>query len=347
MCAATSYLADVGDKNTRGIFLVIVKLSLNIGVFIVMLLGACVTYNQMNLILLLLPLIFIFIFPFMPDSTNLKKGGESSLFSAKKEKERKEEETLLKNEENQETLGMKIVEEPITNIGIRLRNLFTRKNNQRAFIIISLIFITEALSGHAAVMAFTEEILDCSEYSLSAEYASLVVAAMKIIASLLSTQIIERIDRKILFLSSGILAIISQAIVGIFFWVKFHIKMDVSSMNWIPLFAITVYEMVGNTGIGSMGLVYSGELFSPDVKGIGITLTNISFELAAFFVKLQFRAVVSNYGIASAFFSFAISCAVGTVTVFYLAPETKNKSLKEIQKIMVSESTVCLKAEKV
>ena len=146
----------------------------------------------------------------------------------------------------------------------------------------------------------------------------------------MSAQIIERVDRKTLFLGSGILAIISQGIVGIFFLMKLNLKMDVSSISWIPLFGIAFYQ------IGSMTFVYSGRLFSLEVKGIGITLTNVAYDLVALFIKMQFQFAVNNFGIAFTFFSFVFCCAIGTGIVFYLAPETRGKSLKEIREIMDS-----------
>ena len=312
LCATNTYLGEIGSQNNRGIFLSLIKLSLNFGIFFVMFLGAYLTYNTMNLVLLSLPLIFIVSFPFMPDSFHfLERKGE----------------TLYNWNDNEKNES-------------RLKNLFCVTKNRKALIIVCLIFATENLSGHGAVMAYTQEIFDYSPSSISAEYATLIFGGAKIIATLFSTQIIERVDRKVLFLGSGILATMAQLISAIFFLMKFNFKVDVSSVSWVPIFAITTYEFVGNIGIGSMGFVYSGELFSPDVRGLGTTFTYIVFDGISFLVKLQFYAVVHTIGISGTFFLFSALCIIGTGIVFYIAPETRGKSLEEIQKILETRKKI-------
>ena len=367
LCATNTYLSEIGNQNNRGIFLALIKLSLNVGMLFVLLLGAYFTYNQMNFILIFLPLIFIVSFSFMPDSSHFLERERKRLASTLGEEEvkksiefemklmKKKEEVILMNREGEmkksvknKDEDMRLMENRMEEIDIksntkeiekkknegRLQKLFTNKNDQKALIIVSLIFGTEVLSGHPAVMSFTQEIFDYSEYSLPAEYATLVLASMKIIFSFFSTQIVERVDRKMLFLGCGILATIAQGTVGIFFFLKYNMKMNVSSFSSIPLVGITIYEVVSNTGIGSMGFVYSGELFSPEVKGVGITLTNTVYDSVAFLVKLQFRVILGAVGISGTFFLFAISCAIGTGIVFQMAPETRGKSLEEIQEFM-------------
>ncbi|XP_033217060.1 facilitated trehalose transporter Tret1-like isoform X3 [Belonocnema kinseyi] len=311
LCATTTYLSEIGDKKSRGIFLSMIKLSLNAGIFFVMLLGAYLTYNTMNLVLMVLPLIFILTFSLMPDTSYWSK---------------KKEETPCSRKDKEEK-------------GNRVKNLFSVRSNRKALLIVCLIVATECLSGHAAIMAYTQEIFDYSP-SLSAEYSTLVFGGMKLIGSFFCTHIIERVDRKVLFLGSGILATIAQGILGIFFFLKFNMQMNVSSASWVPLFGITMYEIVGNAGIGSMGFVYSGELFSPDTKGLGITFSYVIYDAIAFLVKLQYHAAVKVIGISGTFFLFSAFCATGTGIVLYIAPETRGKSLKEIQEIISSRKMV-------
>ena len=68
LCATAVCLAEIGNQNSRGVFLSLIKLSLKIGIFITMFLGAFLSYNTMNLVLLGIPIIFIVSFSYIPDN---------------------------------------------------------------------------------------------------------------------------------------------------------------------------------------------------------------------------------------------------------------------------------------
>lgn len=62
------YVGEIAEKNIRGFLIVIGKIAYVLGSLIVVILGAFVTYDNMNLILLLISLIFVVTFSFMPES---------------------------------------------------------------------------------------------------------------------------------------------------------------------------------------------------------------------------------------------------------------------------------------
>lgn len=77
-----------------------------------------------------------------------------------------------------------------------------------------------------------------------------------------------------------------------------------------------------------------GELFSSDVKGIasaGTGTLNWSF---AFLVTISYPPLSQSIGVSNCFLIFTAISVVGSSFVFFIVPETKGKSLKEIQQIL-------------
>lgn len=58
------------------------------------------------------------------------------------------------------------------------------------------------------------------------------------------------------------------------------------------------------------------------------------FILTAFVITLTFKSLTDNLGTAGTFWLFSGLSILGTVFVFFIIPETKGKTLNEIQKML-------------
>jgi SP family facilitated glucose transporter-like MFS transporter 8 len=122
---------------------------------------------------------------------------------------------------------------------------------------------------------------------------------------------------------------------GLFFKLRAW-KYDVSSLGWLPLSSLCLYFIVFSLGFGPIPWLMLGELFAPEVKGIaGSVVSSISWWLT-FLVTFVFTDVVNLIGEGVTFWVFAGFCAVGVIFVAIFVPETKGKSLEEIQREMGS-----------
>lgn len=80
-----------------------------------------------------------------------------------------------------------------------------------------------------------------------------------------------------------------------------------------------------------------GELFSSDVKGIAGSLTGTLNWSLAFVVTIAYPALSHSIGISACFLIFTALSIIGTFFTFFLVPETKGKSLKEIQDMLADK----------
>ncbi|OXU24812.1 hypothetical protein TSAR_016591 [Trichomalopsis sarcophagae] len=113
----------------------------------------------------------------------------------------------------------------------------------------------------------------------------------------------------------------------------YSLEADVSMITWLPIAALIVYEIMVALGIGTIPYVILGEIFPTNVKGPAVAAGIIIGSIFAFVVGLGFQALNKVAGIHSTFWFFSGCCAAGTLWVYIITPETKGKTLEEIQAI--------------
>jgi hypothetical protein len=78
--------------------------------------------------------------------------------------------------------------------------------------------------------------------------------------------------------------------------------------------------------------LFLGELFASDVKGIAGSMAGTLNWTLAFIVTVTYPSVRNLIGASNCFLIFTIISIIGTLFSYFVVPETKGKSLAEIQK---------------
>jgi MFS family permease len=87
------------------------------------------------------------------------------------------------------------------------------------------------------------------------------------------------------------------------------------------------------------------EIYPNRVRGRAISVATAVNWLAAFLVAQFFLSIVDAFGESTTFFIFSGLCVVTFVFVWYLIPETKGRSLEEIQERWVKNGDRMLEDE--
>lgn len=330
---AMMYVGEIAEKNLRGILLLILRTSLQTGSLIVLIFGAYLPYELMNLALLLMPLLYIITFAFIPESPYY-------LLLHDRKEEAQNAVIQLKGTNNPEIIDSELRRIKLTTSKAKetkncaLWDLFLLRGNRKAFLVLILLHSTKTLSGRLAIAAYTQEIFSYSGFSLPDKYSAILYTTTTLIMLLIASQFIERAGRRKLVLFSAIFSGFGLLIVGSFFFIKFYLKNDIESITWLPLFGLIFYNIASTLGVGSLTYVITGEIFSLYVKVTAVTCSAIIVDLMIFLVKVSFQWMNNNIGIYTTFWIYSFCCFVGGITFFFFAPETKGKTLEEIQDIL-------------
>lgn len=123
---------------------------------------------------------------------------------------------------------------------------------------------------------------------------------------------------------------------GVFFYINDN-GGDVSSISWLPLASLSIYIISFAIGYGPIPWLMLSEIYSKEYNAIASPITaSINWGLA-FIITLTFESISTAIGKGQTFWGFAILSAIGTFFTFFIVPETKGKSISDVQKMLSGE----------
>ena len=128
---------------------------------------------------------------------------------------------------------------------------------------------------------------------------------------------------------------------GIFFYFQsiWGEKEASASLGWLPLVSLIVFFIAFSGGFASVPFIVMGELFPGRFRNILGSISSSFNLLSAFTVVRSFpdmQVGMTKYGT----FWFYMCCTLASmVFVFFLLPETKGKTLEDIEKLFGGKTT--------
>ena len=106
---------------------------------------------------------------------------------------------------------------------------------------------------------------------------------------------------------------------------------DVSSLNWVPIALASVYMFMFSIGFGPVAWVYLGEIFPDNIKGVASSVVAATSWMGSFVITKFYPGLAASVGNASCYWFFFVCSAVACLFIGFLLPETKGRTLDEIQ----------------
>ncbi|CRL04571.1 CLUMA_CG017640, isoform A [Clunio marinus] len=333
--AAPLYIGEIAQKEIRGQLGSFFQLNVTIGILFVYAVGAGVSVFWLSIICGIIPLVFGLIFFFMPESPTYLVRREKNQEASKAFKwlrgdqyDPAEDIAELQNEnEEQKANNLSIAE------------ALGRKTSVRGLVISFGLMFFQQMSGINAVIFYTTDIFAAAGTDINPEIATIIVGVMQVVATFVSTLVVDRLGRRILLLMSDAVMALCTLFLGIYFFMKQNDENSVGNLGWLPIVALCVFIVMFSLGFGPVPWLMMGELFASDVKGIAAPLSGTLNWLLAFVITKTFVNLKALLGDGQTFWLFSGLSILGTVFVFFIVPETKGKSLNEIQKMLAGEKS--------
>lgn len=103
---------------------------------------------------------------------------------------------------------------------------------------------------------------------MESNVASIIVGAVQVVATVVSSILVDRAGRRVLLLFSQIVMAVSLLGLGTFFTLKQYYGDDeVFYLKWVPLASMLVFIIAFSIGIGPLSWTLMGEILPPNVKG--------------------------------------------------------------------------------
>lgn len=326
--SAPMYIGEIADQKIRGFLGAFIYLMMLIGIIVVYSVAPFVSIPVSSAVGASFLILQLITFPFMPETPYylLLKG---------KTKEARKSLQRLRSKEDVETELAEIqkgVERQSQETG-RFVDLFLVDSNRKGLLIMTLLNAAQHFSSFSVMLMNFHTILADADSILTPNTAAIVFSVILMIAAMASAATMDKAGRIILLSVSSILTGISLVVLAAYFTVK-NAGTDITAYNWVPVLAVMVFAATFKYGLGMVPIVLTAELFPTSVKAKGMTLSNsmyVVFSIASVYV---FQELGDLYGMHVPFYIFAASCFLTALFSIFYIPETKGKTLEEIQMIL-------------
>lgn len=327
---APMYLAEIADASCRGTFGSFFQLFICAGILFTCLLGPITTWTSLSLILAVVPGIFICIFLFQP---------ESPLYLIKKERISDAEVTLryLRGPRYQVKKELMVLQKDIEDSCQKsrsLKDILTTKRYKKSLIAVLGVLLFQQFSGINALIFYTVPIFQASGSTLSPTLAAITVNIVQVLATYVSSLIVERAGRKLYLFISAAGMFLCLVTLATFFYVKSFNSEISQGLGLVPIISMVVFMASYSIGFGPIPWMLLGELFAPEIKAVATGVAILANWIFAFLVTFFFPILNLKLGTHVTFYVFSCFMLVALVFIRYVIPESKGKSLMEIQKML-------------
>lgn len=333
---APLYTSEIAEKEVRGALGSYFQLLLTVGILFSYILAKYISILAYNIVLAVIPLVFGVVFILQP---------ETPVYLLKKNKEDEARKALrrLRGSAYDVDAELKVLKAVIEN-DARSKVPFTesikRKATQRAFLISFGLMFFQQFSGVNAVIFYTGDIFEAAGAALDSKDATIIVGAIQVAATFVSSLVVDKFGRKILLLGSDFFMALSGILLGVFFSIKDNALADqdtIDRISFLPILALSVFLIVFSLGFGPIPWMISAEVYPAEVKSAASSAAGTFNWFLAFLVTKFYIDVKGAVGGDVTFYIFSAISLIGTVFIYFFVPETKGKSLEQIQKELGGE----------
>ncbi|NXK49805.1 GTR5 protein, partial [Chauna torquata] len=221
-------------------------------------------------------------------------------------------------------------------------SLCTFRGLRWQLISIVVMMMGQQLSGVNAVFYYADRIFQSAGVeSNNVQYVTVSTGAINVVMTCLAVFIVESLGRRILLLAGFGLCCGSCAVLTL----ALNLQSTVSWMSYLSIVCVIIYIIGHAIGASPIPFVMITEMFLQSSRPAAFMVGGSVHWLCNFTVGLVFLYMEAGLG-AYSFLIFCAICLVTMVYIFFIVPETKNKTFMEINRIMAKRNKVEIQTEK-
>ncbi|ODM92464.1 Facilitated trehalose transporter Tret1, partial [Orchesella cincta] len=335
------YVTESASPNIRGMLASGFDMMITVGILYIFLVGTFVSWEWQAVACGLIPIVFHLLMLLVPESPRylVEQGKHSDASkalqwlrgasSSQQVETELEELTASVNESQSKSATWK--------------DLLEKSSLKPTVLAVSLM-VFQQLAAIDAVMFYTVDIFASSGADINENLSANIVGAIQVLATITAAMVVDRGGRRLLLLVSEFFMVISLGSMGLFFYLKKQNNDEApENLLWLPLASLMVYVVAFSIGMGPLPWLLMGELLPPHIKGLASGIVTITRWILGFAVTFLFQWLMKAIGPHWCYWVFCGCCLIGGIFVLVFVPETKGKTLDEIQQSFGPSNKVSLK----
>ncbi|XP_021667495.1 sugar transporter ERD6-like 6 isoform X3 [Hevea brasiliensis] len=330
------YIAEIAPQNLRGALGSVNQLSVTLGIMLAYLLGLFVQWRILA-VLELGPNSFVGILPctvlipglfFIPESPRwLAKMGMTEDFEASLQ--------VLRGFDMDISLEVNEIKRAVASTSRRTTIRFAELKRRRYWLPLMIgigLLVLQQLSGINGVLFYSSTIFETAGINNS-NAATFGLGAIQVIATGVTTWLVDKAGRRLLLIVSSTGMALSLLLVAVSFFVRDFVSDETSLYNILGI--LSVVGVVGmvvafSLGMGPIPWIIMSEILPINIKGLAGSVATLANWFMSFVVTMTANLLLDWSG-GGTFTIYMIVCALTIAFATIWVPETKGRTLEEIQ----------------
>jgi MFS transporter, SP family, galactose:H+ symporter len=199
-----------------------------------------------------------------------------------------------------------------------------------ALIITVGIFFFQQFSGVNTIVYYSPIIFKMA--GITGNSASIlpaiVIGIVNVAACFISVLYLDKVGRRRLYLIGISGMIPSLVLAGVCFFFRDRLG---SSLIYLSVGSIVCFIFFINISLSPLGWLLISEIYPTSARSVGMSIGSLSHWGFNAIIAFTFLRMVNGFGLAATFWVYAAVCVLGLVWGYYYIPETKGRSLEEIE----------------
>ncbi|XP_064097023.1 facilitated trehalose transporter Tret1-like isoform X1 [Macrobrachium nipponense] len=208
--------------------------------------------------------------------------------------------------------------------------MLSKKSNALAVVLSSSLMIMKEITGFAVLSIYVVHIFQEAGVGLDPKWSSVIVGVARLACNVIGSFMLHNFRRRLIFVVGNTLTGLATATIGAFFYLQSQ-GWDISHLTWLPLTALVVHMVGYAGGVGPCTWTASVEVLPGPVRSIGTGIFSTSYATAAFIISKSYPDIRNMIGLHGVFWMFSGGCVGYILLAIFFLPETKGKSLQDIE----------------
>lgn len=214
---------------------------------------------------------------------------------------------------------------------------FLKPSLLRPFGISMTIHFFQQSTGINAIMFYCATIFQKAGFQDNSTMVSILIGAIQFFAAAVSILMIDRGGRRFLLIVGGLGMCFSCFSMGAYFFITINSAPkdgDIGEgmdLSWVAVTSVAIYIVGFAMAWGPCTWLIMSEIFPVKARGIASGIATLFNWLCSFAITKTFSMLIDVFTEAGTFWFYGSLAFIAVLFVYFFVPETKGKSLEEIQ----------------
>jgi sugar porter (SP) family MFS transporter len=201
----------------------------------------------------------------------------------------------------------------------------------KALVVGICLAVLQQWSGINVIFNYAEDIYRSAGYGVSDILFNIVITgSINLVFTLVALGFVDRVGRRPLMLFGCAGIGISHFLIGLAYR---------TGMTGLPVLVLTLCAIACYTlSLAPVTWVLISEIFPNRIRGLAVSISVSALWIACFVLTYTFPLIVRAIGSGATFWLYSAICFIGFVFILLKVPETKGKTLEQIEHTMAGDA---------